>query len=818
MLIPTPKPTRWRQILATAITLVALASPTTQAQNAQTFDFKQAPTSLGDALERLSLTTGIDVIVSSKLVAGKPAPALNGSYSAQAALARLLAGSGLVHEFTAPDAVIVVAPSASGRGSQGDETMPEVVVTAGAPSYLPQAPQSVSRLGIPPRDQVQTVNTVTAKEIADRGATSVLKALESVPGLRPSPSVYSGSDSSLGYVSRGFSNQFTYINGLRVQGLDYPIDITTVDRADVLKGPAGVLFGQGDPGGTLNVVTKKPQAQAFNELGFTYGSFDFYRATLDSTGVLLSRPGTTPTASPLTAKGAKEVQPVTAAAEPVLLYRLNAAYQNNESYRDFVDEERYLIAPSVTWIISEDTKLNVEFQYFREEFIADRGLPTDPASLKAARNLFVGEPDMPHSTTETYNAMLQFEHRLSDNWTFRQNTAFFYQDLENYEIGTSGTPVPGTSSLFNRYASKSWGENTFLTLQFELHGQFNTGSVAHTTVLGAEYAYRDFSYGFLDPATPIGPIDIYNPKYGTFNFSGPYTTSWAPEGYGDDSYGVYFDHQVKFNDQWRLLLGSRYDWSYGFYYNADTGAEYGASDSHAWSPRAGLVWSPLPSTDLYASYSRTFKPNLFSDGAGNFFDPEIGEGYEAGFRQRFMDDRLQLTGSVFQIVKENILNADPDDPTGRTQILNGEERARGFEFELKGDLLPGLEVSAGYTYLDAEITESNEYPVGSALINAPENQANVFLRYEFQSGNLKGFFLGAGAFYADERLRASYANSTLVLPSQVRFDANVGWHNDQWRVQVNFENLTDEDLYESRAANVYPQAGFNVRASISYKF
>ncbi|HEX8371584.1 MAG TPA: TonB-dependent siderophore receptor [Chthoniobacterales bacterium] len=701
----------------------------------------------------------------------------------------------------------------------GTNVIDEMIVSgeAGESSYLPAQQATGSRLSIPPRDQVQTVNTVTPKEIDDRGVMSVQQAIETTTGVRPVSGVYSSTDVTSGIRSRGFENNYTYINGSRYQAFGFPIELAVVDRLEVLKGPGGVLFGQGDPGGTLNILTKRPLSEPRHEVEATVGSFNLYRFTLDTSGPLISRDAASPAPAP-DPKGGQGVAAQNALREPVLLYRLNAGYQSNESHRDFVEGQRYVVAPAVTWFIGPDTTLNVEFQYLWEEYRFDRGLPPQPITLELPRGRSAGEPDMPLSWSKTYNAFVELEHRFSDAWRVRSNTAFFYQDQRSYEIsGFSPVNGNGDDGLFERYAGKSWGNNKYFTTRLEALGEWQLAGFDQQTLIGAEYSHAEFGYAFFDPSDAISPINYRNPDYGTFKFRAPYTKSFPAEAYGDDAYAVYFDHQFEIADNLKLMLGSRYDWSNGFYIDRDADIDRIAGDSEGWSPRTGVVWSPWKSTDLYASYARTFKPNLFTDGTGATFDPELGEAWEIGVRQRFFEDRFQISGAAFHIVKENILNPDPSDATGRRQILNGEERARGFEFEAKGTPLPGWDIAAGYTYLDAEVTESTTDPIGLPLVDAPEHQASLFTRYEFQSGWAKGFYVGYGVYYVDER-RSSFANPTFNLPSHVRHDAHVGWRNDHWRVQANVENLFDEEYYETHGNNIFPQAGTNVRASVSYTF
>jgi iron complex outermembrane recepter protein len=697
-----------------------------------------------------------------------------------------------------------------------NDTLDTLLVTGESAPYLSPIIRSGSKLEIEPRYQVQTINTVTAQELQDRGITGLGQAVETITGVRPIAGVYSSQDVTGGIRSRGFENRFSFINGLRFQSFGFPIETQTIDTLEVLKGPGGVLFGQGDPGGTLNIITKRPRPSPFTELEMTYGSHDFYRATLDTNGVLFSRP-TYSSSVPSDGKGSKEIQSDTSGHEPVLLYRLNTAYQNNDTYRDFVEVERYMVAPSLTWNMTHETTLHVDFSYLHEDYRFDRGLPPQPITLTLPEGRFGGEPDMPLSYSETYSIFWNLEHRINEEWKLVQRAGFMHQFGRQYEI-SAFDPVNGNGNdgLFSRNAYSAYSDNTYYLIQQEIHGAFTTGAWKHKSVLGAEYSYSEFGYGFRQYPT-IGNINLRNPVYGTFSFDSPSVLNGDPEAYGDAAWAAYLDHQIEFLPNLRLALGARFDWSDGYYKNLATDKNYNTVESTGFSPRIGAVWSPIESMDLYASYAQTFAPNLFSDGAGKTFDPEEGEAYEIGFRQRFYNGRLQLSGALYQITKENILNPDPTDPTGLRQILNGEERSRGFELEMKGEILPGWSVSAGYSYLEAEVTESNTDPIGLALVDAPENSFNFFTRYEVQNGWAKGFFIGYGVAIVDER-RSSFANPTFNLPSYVRHDAVVGYAKNAWRTQLTLENLGNENYYETHGNNIFPQDGLNVKASVSYKF
>ena len=703
-------------------------------------------------------------------------------------------------------AVAMIAPgwaaeSSNAASSSGVQVIDEVVVTADADqrdprlpasdaAYLPETSETGSRLGGIPQDLTQTVDVVPEQLMIDRGVTNIVEALETVPGVRPAVSFEVGADSTTGIRSRGFESNYTLIDGARIQAFGFPWDISSVQKLEVLKGPAGVLYGQGDPGGALNLVIKRPLAEPHYAGRFTGGSFNFYRAETDLGGPV---PGT---------NGA-------------LLYRLNAAFQTTDGYRDFTGGQRYYVAPAVTWFITPDTKLELFFSYLYERLRLDRGQPADPLIFDIPGSRTVNEANMPWSNAELFSTIAKLEHAFNEDWKIRQFVAFFYQTTHGYQIFASQR-IDDTD-LFARGAGRRYGENKHLTSQTELYGAFETGPLKHKTMLGFEYSYVNFGYGISTSTQQFAPFDWKNPHYGDVDSGGAYEFNYPPEQYGDNTFALYFDHQIEILRNLKLALGSRFDWSFGFYENRVSGENYPASDSFGWSPRVGLVYSPIPSVDLYGSWARTFKPNLFADGEGNTYEPELGENFEVGLRHRFLKNRVQATIAAFRITKDNVLNPDPDDPNGILQVLTGQERSQGFEVDVMGSILPGWDVTASYAYVDAKITESTTGEAGLSLVDAPRNQASLFTRYQFQNGPLTGLFAGAGMFYVDAR-RGSFGNPDFILPAYIRYDANVGYQAKHWRVQVNFENLTNVKYYNTQGNLIYPQAPFNVNASIAFNF
>jgi iron complex outermembrane receptor protein len=566
----------------------------------------------------------------------------------------------------------------------------------------------------------------------------------------------------------------------------------------VFKGPAGIQYGIASPGGTLNLVTKRPVPELLAQGRLTIGSFDFYRGEVDLGGAI---PGTAGN----------------------LWSRLNVAYESSHVHRDFDDAERVLVAPALQYNLGEHTTFAVELNYLNNRFRFNRGLPPQPFILPLPFERTLMEPNLPISENNSYAVFWNAEHRFrlgNSRWQARQSFGYVHIDSDVFEINTGVADIDADGNISRRYFP-SIGRDRYWTLTHELAGDFATGPLAHKTVVGVQVARSDFGYQFFrvnDPALNPPPLNVFAPVYGRWTVpSSGQTTSEPFEHYGSDRVGVYVDHQAKLLPNLKLLVGMRVDWIYGFYEQRG-GIDYGASDSVGFSPRAGVVYTPVPPLDLFFNYSTSYEPNLFTDAAGNTFDPEKGRQFEGGIRYEIVPGRLRAGGAVFSITKDNVLVPDPTDPTGRRSILTGQQRSDGFEVELIGTPLDGWDVVLGYAYTDARISKDTDPAnVGDRLVDAPFNQVGLWTKYAFQHGFLRGGWLGYGLFYAGQR-RSSFANESFLLPSYIRHDAALGYRWQHWSAQVNLENLTDERVYDSHGNNIHLQPPLNVRGSLTFRY
>ncbi|MEH2291262.1 TonB-dependent siderophore receptor [Nostoc sp.] len=708
------------------------------------------------------------------------------------------AGVPIVELFDSPDEGIIfsVATAASPVQPQQPEsqTQPsqpstqsnepiELVVTGERDEgYNPSRTSVGTRTDTPLRDIPQTIQIIPQQVIKDRNVTRLRDVLNNVSGVAQSGGDYGGEGFGIGdYLIRGFRGQTT-LNGFT--GTGSPGDFSNVEQVEVVRGPASVLFGSGDPGGIINVTTKQPLSEPFYEVGFNAGSYNYYRGTVD-----LSAP----------------LNP-----DRSLRYRLNIALQDSDSFRDFVGTKRFFLAPTIAWDISDDTKLTLNFEYLNKETAFDVGVPAlSNGSFVLPINRYFGYPSANDINTTQIQGGYTLEHRFNKNLQLRNSLFISSQhiDLIDSEYGTlsddrfiTGTYVKD-KPVYETYA-----------MQTGLIANFNTGSVAHQVLFGFD-ANRVTNF-FSSLTAPLPPLDIFNPNY---NIELPTDTTLSRSIYVTQSYSAYLQDQIKLLDNLILVAAGQFDWV------NNTGSDIIAGTvnrdyGEAFSPRIGIVYRPIEPVSVYASYSRSFLPNNGRSRTNSAFAPSRGTQYEVGIKGDFLDGKLSTLLAAYDITKSNVLTTDPVAPNYSIQV--GEQRSRGIDLSVTGEILPGWNLTAGYSYIDARITKDNTYEVGSLLRITPTNSVSLWTTYRIKSGDLQGLGFGFGTYFVGERLGDQFDPPNFKLPAYTRFDAALFYRRNNWEVAINAENLFDVEYYtESRnSASNSPGAPFTIIGSLTVRF
>ncbi|MGJ5632670.1 TonB-dependent siderophore receptor [Nostoc sp. CALU 1950] len=667
--------------------------------------------------------------------------------------------------------------------AESDEPI-ELVVTGEQDGYRVPNTSSATKTDTPLRDIPQSIQVIPQQVIKDQQATRLTEVLKNAPG------VVLGSRSPRDPLNiikiRGFdAGTDILLNGIQDRSIQSIGFGSNIERVEVLKGPASVLFGQGGLGGKVNLVTKQPLSDPFYSVETSIGNYNTYSGAIDLSGPLND--------------------------SKTVLYRLNASAGTNESFIDFYEQQQYLIAPSLSWQISDRTKLTLEASYSLAEGPYDFGIPAQGSVLpnpngRIPRNRFVSEPNFNDTSNSAFRIGYNFEHRFSDNWQARsvfQTSLFRLKRNLVFPFGLQDD----LRTLERGVEDFDYDENAYNLDNFVV-GKLTTGSIKHELVVGFNLSKTDTNSKSLFNETT--PLDVFNPVYG----SG--TEASLPDfdiKNTAQQLGFYLQDQITLAENFKVLLGGRFDIAnqeFQDLLNQTTDFK----QTEAFSPRVGIVYQPIQPISLYASYSRSFNQATSVFGAA-LPEPERGTQYEIGVKAD-LTDRLSTTLAFYDLTRTNLSAEDPNNPQRTIQI--GEQRSRGIEFDISGEISPGWNIIAGYAYTDAEITRDNPLTVGNQLNNVPRHALNLWTTYEIQSGSLKGLGFGLGAFYYGDR-QANLGN-TVDLPSYVRTDAAIYYKRDNYRAAINIKNLFDTDYFVSaqNVNRIVPGDPLTIQGTISWQF
>ncbi|MGB3765402.1 MAG: TonB-dependent siderophore receptor, partial [Phormidesmis sp.] len=505
-----------------------------------------------------------------------------------------------------------------------------------------------------------------------------------------------------------------------------------------------------------------------------------------------------------------------------VLYRLNALYQREDGFRDFdTAAERFFVAPNLSWQISDRTDLNLQLEYLNDERPFDPGLValgTGVADIP--RDRILGEPDDSISS-EFFSVGYDLEHRFSDTWKIRN--AFRYLDQADDISAALSFPFIGglneATGNLNRVFAEQDVSNETLALQTNVVGEFSTGSVEHTLLLGIDLArYALDSESFTDFSLRT-PLNIFDPVYGAVPRPARGDTPTSSDSIDTDSLQIYMQDQIALLDNLILVAGFNYETVNQTTASTRAGTTTESNrNEDAFSPRVGLVYQPAENLSVYANYSRSFFPSAALTVDGDPLDPEEGEGFEVGLKTELFDSNLLATLAYFNLTKQNVATADPGDP--RFSVATGEQQSQGIELDVIGRISPAWNVIASYAYIDAEITEDNRFETGNQLPGVPEHSASLWTNYEIQSGDLAGLGFGLGLNWVGDR--QGDLNNSFDLDSYFLTNAAISYKRDSWKFGLNFQNLFDVSFIEgtprTRTRGVEPGDPFTVLSSVSYTF
>ncbi|WP_144937498.1 TonB-dependent siderophore receptor [Pseudomonas alabamensis] len=664
--------------------------------------------------------------------------------------------------------------------------------TSPVQGYKAERSASATRTDTALHETPQSISVVPRDVLQDTSATRLQDGLDYAGGVGRANNF--GGQGLTTLTVRGFTTGEFYRNGFPInRGYPNAPDANTVERLEVIRGPASTLYGRGDPGGTFNIVSKQPQLDDKVTLGSQVDDQGLRRATLDATGAL-------------TQDGA-------------LAYRLNVLGEGGESFRDEVDSERYDVAPVLSWQVDEATRIVFEGDFMRNNHPLDRGLTRLPRQAgTASRDTNVwekGGDNLLHNDNDM--AQLRFEHLLNDDWTLAGGVQWLDGSLKGNAVEANGLQSDGRTLGRNfNYRELEWTSRDY---QLNLTGHFDTAGLSHTLLTGLEYEDYDYSSIILRSAAGAGayPVDLFEPVLGQPRPALTRTTTHDRENL--KTWAAFVQDQVTLTERLKALAGVRFERFEHDYDDKLSDARDFSNGQNGVTPRVGLMYDLTETLALYATASRSFKPNSGTSLQGGGFDPEKGKSYEVGVKWESLDRQLSVDAAVYHTVKENVLTRDPNDPTGTYSVAAGEVRSRGFDLNIAGNLTPEWRVIGGYAYVDAEVTRDNTLARGTRLANIPRNSFSLLNTYEFQDGVAKGLGLGVGFKHVDDRAGQTAASTYTMDHYSVVDLLSFYTVNEHVRLNLDVKNVFNT-RYDEGAFNtyVYPGAPRTVQAGVSYTF
>jgi catecholate siderophore receptor len=720
---------------------------------------------------------------------------------------------------SAVSATLGMSMAATAAETSEEMTLREVTVTAPAVSdtepvkgYNAKKSVAATRTDTALIDTPQSITIVTQELLEDQSVQSMSDAVRYVPGVTASQG--EGNRDALNFRGAGVSTGDFYLDGIRDDVQTYR-DFYNVDRIEVLKGPNGMIFGRGASGGAINRVSKEAGWSPVRELTLSYGAYDHKRASID----------------------------IGDAINEVAAFRLNAVVEDSESYRDGVEVQRHGINPTFTIRPGDRTKIVLGAEYFKDEHIGDRGMPSvngpGNSRLKSRpydigdHETFFGNARLSPNETETvaFNAMI--EHTFDNELTIRNRTRYADYDKFYQNVFARGPVLNNGTVDLGAYRDETDREN--LINQTDLLYTLKTGSIEHKLLAGMELGKQDTDNMRFLKAGGGESVGFVNAADPAFTGSIAFTNINRNRKSEADITAFYFQDQIVFSPQWEAIIGLRHD-KFEVEHTSlpvtgsNTTTKLDATDNML-SPRAGLIFKPINNLSVYGNYSQTYVPRAGDQlDSLNFvkssLDPEKFINYEFGAKWD-VSPELSLTAAIYKLKREKaevVLSATES-------TLADNQETKGFELGVAGKITSKWSVFGGYAYQDGEITEdilafnsngtrnpSNDVHKGSDLAQTPEHTFSLWNRYDINE--MWGVALGMisrSEMYA----AVPTATQSTVLPGYTRYDAAIfAKFSEKLRLQVNLENLTNKEyvLNAHNNNNITPGSPFTGRATLIYDF
>ncbi len=708
------------------------------------------------------------------------------------------------------------------KGKKG-EILNEVIVT----KNKEPKPVTAVRSGLKPMDNPQAIQVIGSEVIEQQQAIRLSEVLKNANGVYVG-SARGGAQES--FFSRGYdlSANNMFKNGFRYNAGSIP-DVSGLDKVEFLKGGSALLFGNVAPGGIVNLVTKTPQFKSGGEISMQIGSFAYYKPAFDFYGGLSKS----------------------------IAFRINGSYENSESFRDVVKNERLYINPSLLFVINPKTQITLQGDYLSADWTPDFGTGIIGTKiLDLPRNTFYGSL-WSNGTTKSSSASVLLNHDFNKNWKLNFNSSF-----QNYDRASKSTAQLSSvkdNGEWTRPLVQNENLEQILGDQISLQGNFNTGSVKHQIFTGADWE-NSFATAYtfaFDPAN-YDTINLFNFDPSTQRNDIPNARATQIAKTETNRFGVYFQDLISITDKLKVLAGVRWSWQEAevttykeVYANKvqtvkpeNAVPTVGAKKlDNAFSPKFGLIYQPRKDISIFGSYSTSFTPNTGTTADLKPIEPSIIDQYEAGIKTDFLEGMLSTNVTVYQIVNSNLaqtaefkadgsLNSDTN-----IKVLSGETKSKGIEVDVTARPIEGLSIIAGYSYNDMRYTKTSglngSFIEGDRLVRTPANTANLSFYYLVPEGFFKGVSVGAIGNYIGDRFGGwndQYSTDLVKYPDGIyhreipidgytTIDVSAGYTWRKFSILCKLSNITNElnyTVHENYSVN--PIAPRQVMTSLRYKF
>lgn len=654
-------------------------------------------------------------------------------------------------------------------------------------NYYKTKSQSATKTDTPIRETPQSVQVVSNEIIKELNAVKIEDVLDYTSGVSRQNNFAGMWDN---FSIRGFAgNENTGMSLLKNgfadnRGFNAPRDTANIESIEFLKGPSGSLYGNSEPGGTINIVTKQPKFTSEHSIKTDVGSYDFYRMALDSTAPINDN----------------------------LAYRLNVATEKKGSFRDHIESQRYVVAPSLLYSINDDTFVSYMGEFIEQKAPFDRGIALiDGKNVMNPKN-FLGNPDDGDVTLKNQTHQLKLEHYFSDSWSSRMGVAYKNNSLKGF--GSEVTPATKITTdsinLRTRYRDYSSDDIQF---QADLQNVTDIKDATNTLLFGVEtYRFEQDSILYTNKDTVRVDNIRSNPTYTVLKTGlGSLSTDKYEEQKG---VALFVQDEIAYKD-FRFLTGLRYDEVRMDNVNHLDSSSVKQND-YAVSPRVGITYLIDDMWSVYTTSGTSFRPNTGTDIDGKTFEPEKSVSIETGLKFESEDKKTGGTLSLYQIQKKNVLMTDPNDPDEKRAA--GKVRSKGIEFDFNGKITDNIKANFNYTYTDAKVVEDSTYE-GKELLNIPKHTSSVLLMWEDSLSLNSSYGIGTGVTYVGRK--AGNVNNDFYLPDYTTAKI-VSYYkvNKDLNFSLNIDNLFDEEYIASSYDVSWLTVGNPRTATLSmtYKF